>query len=198
MARDEAFDPEAAAEDVATSAYKRILYRKTAMIMVMALGCVMIVLCDYAFLLLALWRVPPWLIGFMASFLIAEVTYASASTARARRATSAARSAITDGDKMDDAIDRMRKAQDNPILVPWRSGIRSTRFWRWLAMRSAYSACAAVVLTALYGIPAGIIAAAAYTATAMAVGSGTGRSVSGISAVLTFIDPRQPRDTPES
>ena len=80
----------------------------------------------------------------------------------------------------------------------WQSGARSRRFWLGALVRAVYSLCAALVLVSHFGLAAGIAAAAAFTVALLAAQAGTGAASARALAAVAFIDPRPPRDTPET
>jgi hypothetical protein len=194
---DSSFDPDEQAENVANSAYKRLLYRRIAAVALAALGFNAYMLFDYAFGILALWHVPQWLIGFLASFMIATLAYMVIPAARARREGARKRAAATKGDRMMAVFDQMQQWRSHPARAPWREGIKNPRFWGWLLIRAVYTACAALVLTEWLGLTAGAVIAAGYVVVAMAIREGTNHAVTRFAGTVAFIDPRPPRDTPE-
>jgi hypothetical protein len=189
-------DPEGQAEALAARVYQTYLLRRAALVLLAMAGVLAYLAGDYAFGILALWQVSALPAAFLAGFMAADLLFSVVTVRRARRARQPAPE--FPGDKMMTAIDaaRRRQAGDMPGQ-PWQGGLRSARFWAWLATRAVYTACAVVVLTAWLGLPAGPVLGAAWCALSVALRAGVMRTLARSDEAVAFIDPRPARDTPE-
>jgi small-conductance mechanosensitive channel len=197
---DDEFDgPEEQAEKAAGDAYLKVVIRKVAaMYGVLAAGLA-ISLADYAFAVAALWLLPRLLVAALASYITWEFWASGSGYLQARRAGRERRrqdAALSQDERLLASLSRARSV---PLPPPWwRCGLRSSRFWRGLTVRLVYSAAAGLVLAHWLGLVPGAVAAVVFTAVALVLGARVGSVIAGGMNAAAFIDPRPPRDTPET
>lgn len=190
-------DSEEHAEKAVQDAYKRVLFRRSLLVVAFVLLIMLGVLADWGLAVVALWYVPAWLTGFIVSELAAEAYYLAYSHRASRRARAGKTALLSPEDKAAAAFESLRGADKTMLRPAWTQGIRNRRFWTWAAVRATYSAWAGFVFCAWTGVPAGLIFTAGYTLAAMMIRDGTGRSLLSVIAVTRFLDPLPPRDSPE-
>ena len=189
-------DPEEAAENTVDRVFLRVLIGKTAALTAFTAGMIASVIGDYVFAVMALWLVPARLSDVLAAFTAVELYAGAAGAARSRRDRPQPEPGLSKDERTLDSLAVLR-SKPRPA-VWWQSGPRSRRFWLGALVRAVYSSCAALVLVSYLGLAAGLVAAAAFTAVLLAVQAGTGTASARALAAVAFIDPRPPRDTPET
>jgi hypothetical protein len=195
---DDGFDFEETAEDLAAGAYRHVVFRRQAALMLLAAASAGLAVADYAFGVAALRLMPAWLAEAASAFMAVEFYTWLSGYARTRRERIAASAGLLEGERALASLDRL-KAATRPLPLPWwRCGPRSRRFWHGLLIRGAYSACAALVLVSYLGPLAGGISATACLTAVLAVRVKSGGAITATVNALSFADPRPPRDSPET
>jgi hypothetical protein len=192
-------DPEETAGSAAAQVYQRYLLRRSAVMLAATFAFIVVVGCDWASGILALWLVPPWLTLVLGLFIGTEIGYQVTAIVRRRRKRRAQQAGLTGGDKMTAALDRLAEQRAAPVPPPWwRTSPLRRPFWQGTAVRGVYSSCLGLVVASWSSVPAGIGVAAGYTVATMVASQAARPAVTRMLDAAVFIDPRPPRDSPEA
>jgi hypothetical protein len=155
-----------------------------------------VVVADYVFAVTALWLLPARLSDALAAFAAVEFYAMAAGIARSRRDKPGPEPGSSGHEQTLDSLAGLRSKPRTPAW--WQSGLGSPRLWLGALTRAVYSSCAALVLVSHFGLTAGLIGAAAFTAAFLVMQAGAGAASARALAAVAFADPRPPRDTPET
>lgn len=200
---DESFDPEDAIERVTERAYMRYLIHQFALFFAFFGIGVLISATGLVFGVVAVFYVPQWMIGFLVSFVLADVFWMARQRKQAAPLTPMQERmrAVTDGDRATASLDRLQeiRARWAEPLPSLRKRLRTGEYWFGWATVVVYTGCVALVLVHMIGPIAGAVIAATY-----ALGDVVFRRrsvfrkrVLRVLNAAAFADPRPPRDTPE-
>lgn len=189
------------AADAASQAYRRVMARQLAVMLLAGVLAGACVLGDYAAAVIVLQHVPVWIAVIIASVVIAELAgkgrlirdYAEDHRSAWRRHRD-----MTRGEKNTAFLDGIRKTRARLARPSRTAEPRAGASWQQASTRLLYAACAVIVLTALAGTRDGILAAAAFSVLGMLAARWTAKTMPVTVAVLAFPDPRQPRNIPEA
>lgn len=196
-------DPAPEDEETVNDAYVAVLTTKVVALLAGFAGLLLTLAADDALLVAAAvelalhgaWPVCALVCAF-GLYEAFRLTRATRNWLRDSRRNRAAQAAMTAGEKETSFIDYMAGARGK-ILSWWMESPRSTTFWTGGVTRLAFLGCAALALD--FWLPSWGAALGAFGITALVIllEAFTRSMLLNAADLVTFIDPRRPRNTPE-
>lgn len=184
------------AEGYAARAWLRVATLRAAAYLLLTGGLLLLVAADWASGALALQYLPWPAAAVVALWIGAELGGLAGVFGERRRHPEPKPAVVTDGERYRQGVARLQK----PLRPAWwLTSPGRLRFWQGLGARVVYSGCFGLVIAVWSGWPdAGIVAGAAFTTWAMALGVWLPRAQASLGRVAAFGGPGGPRDTPET